>query len=144
MKNDLDANLNHRLAIVVSLQKRLMYRVILDQNIPVSPDHWTLLHYLSKTDGLTLSELALLSSKEVAFVGRLIDGLTKLGYARKELLSQNECKVYLTDEGKEIQEKIARSRSEASVKMLHGISDEQQEMMVELLRTIERNILNEL
>lgn len=146
MNTELDRNINHRLAIISSLAKRLIFRVISESGLSITPDQWSLLYYLWKKDGLTIGEIAQYSKKDFANVTRIVDKLLRDGYVKKEkdMSDKRSWRVFILPQAIEIKETVQKMQHETMQQSLAGISSTEQEFLLDILTRMESNITEQL
>lgn len=142
MNYNLDESLGHNISILSALLKRQVFRIIAENELPITPDQWVILYYLWQKDGLSISELAVKSKKDFANLTRIIDKLVKLGYVvkRKDNADSRKTIVYVLPHAETIRHKIETCWEDATNTIEKGISVEEQRMMIDLIRRIERNV----
>lgn len=146
MDYNLDKSLGHNIPILASLLKRQIFRIIAENDLPITPDQWVILYYLWEKDGLSISELAIKAKKDFANVTRIIDKLVKLGYVSKRKDNEDSRKtiVYILPHAETIRVKIEACWNDATQVIIDGISIEEQEIMLDLIRRMEKNVLKRL
>lgn len=144
--SNIEKNVNHRLATVATLAKRLVYRNIADAKLNITPDQWTILHYLWEEDGLTIGELVRQTKKDFANIMHITNILVREEYLKKEKDKHDKrCyRVYLLPKAKNIRPSIEIIHDKTLSATLKGISQEEQELFLSLLSRLENNIFDEL
>lgn len=144
MTFDLEATVNHRIATVALLQKRLIFKIIAGNNLDITPEQWTILYYLWQKGGWTIGELAESSRKDFANTTRIVHKLVAMGYAEKRKNSSDNrvYNVYPTPEGESLKNRIEQCWQESRNISLRGISQEEQDTLVHLLSKVEANVLS--
>lgn len=122
--------LEDSLGFLVSMAGRSLsnsvQRTFYEHDLNVTTEHWTILVLLWNQNGLTQLELAERTGKDQASVSRLIQNMLnrELIYRRKDSVD-NRCKrIYLTEVGKEQQEKLMELVQKVLVKATEGIAKE--------------------
>lgn len=143
MENKLDANLNHRIAILSGLIKRQVYRIIADEGINITPEQWSVLSYLWDENGLTIGEIALRSRKDFANITRIVDKLQKQDYIYKKKNEKDgrSYLVYYTEKADNIKNRIEKCQNRSSDISLNGISTEEQRYIIDIIDRMEKNSL---
>ncbi len=146
MISELDKNINHRMAVIAALAKRLIYKSLNDEGLEITPDQWALLYYLWAEDGLTVGEIAGLSKKDFSNVTRIIDKLVRDGYVEKrnDIRDKRSFRVFLRPKANAIRERVEKVRNKTMSESISGISSEDQEFLLEILRVMEANISRQL
>lgn len=146
MKYNLENLVNHRIAMLAFLLKRQVVRVIARNGLAITPEQWVVIYHLWAANGLTISEVAKLSRKDIANATRIIDKLEKMGYVSK---SRNEKDsrsfiIYALPKAEEIKDNVHKCWKESVDMALDGISESEQEYLLRLLDKIEKNVLKNL
>lgn len=143
---DLDNSVTHRIAIVASLARRLAYRSIGEKKIEITPDQWTILYYLWKKDGLSISEIVSVTKKNFPNVTRIVEKLVELGYVekRKDEIDKRSYRIYLLPKSEKIRNAVDAIHQHALECSVNGLSVHEQEVLLQLLNRIENNIFAEL
>lgn len=144
MENDLDNKVNHRIAIVSSLLKRQIYRIIADKKIEITPDQWVILNYLWETNGLSIGELAVKSKKDFANVTRIIEKLHKQNYVTKEKSKEDGRSnlVFYTEKAAEIKSTVEECQRHSLEISLKNVSLKEQKTILAILEKIEKNSID--
>lgn len=146
MNIDLDTNINHRLATVAAQNKRLVFRVIAEQGLSITPDQWTVLHYLWKKDGLTIGELVTHTKKDFANVTRVVERLVRDGYIQK-LQNPDDHRsycVFVLPKANEIKDAVQNVFHIMVTLSLKDLSETEQNFLLEILAKIENNVEKQL
>ncbi|WP_416150345.1 MarR family winged helix-turn-helix transcriptional regulator [Salipaludibacillus sp. HK11] len=101
-------------------------RVFSEHGFNVTTEHWTILVQLWNQDGLSQLELAERTGKDQASVSRLIQNMLnrELIYRRKDPVDARCKRIYLTEIGKEQQEKLMELVTITLIKATEGIAEE--------------------
>ncbi len=144
MKNKLDRQINHRLAILSGLIKRQVYRIISDEGINITPEQWTILSYLWEEDGLTIGEIVSRSRKDFANVTRIIGKLEKQEYVKKKKNKEDRrsYRVYCTEKSNEIKPGTLKCQQRSLEISLNGISGADQQKLLQIIERMEKNSLD--
>jgi DNA-binding MarR family transcriptional regulator len=134
------------MAIVAGQTKRLVYRVIAESGLTITPDQWTVLYYLWKEDGLTMGELAACMKKDFANVTRVVELLVRDGYIKKVRNSEDKrsYRVFIQPKVNGIQAAIENVFQIMETLSLKGISKDEQKVMLGILARIESNVIEQL
>ena len=108
----------------------------------VTPPQWGVLVALWEQDGLSLSELAKRSFFDGPTMTGIVDRLEKANLVerRRDSSDRRVISVYLTEEGRTLQEQLPTLSDEANQEALAGLSDEETERFVATLRKIIANL----
>lgn len=111
-------------------------------NLNLTVEQWRILFYLWQTDGINQQELAKRANKEKSTMTRQIDVLEKKGFIfRQNALQDKRNKLlFLTEEGKKIEEKalsIAQSITESAEE---GINEKELAVFKKVMNQIIKNI----
>lgn len=100
---------------------------------------------LSLTDGLYQTQIANILGKDRPNITRMIDVLESKGFIRREkdISNRRILKVYLTDKGKQKADIAKPLKDKMNATQYKGMSDAEILTLVELLRKVRKNIINE-
>ena len=146
MDMNFETNINHQLAVVACQTKRLVYRVIAESGLSITPDQWTVLYYLWKEDGLTMGELAAYTKKDCANVTRVVELLVRDGYIKKVKSSTDKrsFRVFKLPKMDAIQSAVENVFQTMATLSLEGISEKEQNFFLNVLTRIEDNVIKQL
>lgn len=146
MEYNLDNLVNHRIATLAVLLKRQVIRIIAKNELEITPDQWVIIYYLWQENGLTVSEIANRSKKDIANATRIIDKLEKMGYVnkRKNDKDNRSFNIYVLPKAEEIKDKVHNCWKESLELALEGISESEQQYLLRIIDKIEINVLNNL
>lgn len=112
--------------------------------LDLSPGQPKVLSRLLKQEGYLQKELAGLCGVEPATMTVLLNAMEKKGMIRKETShvsgGKRAFRIYLTDEGRALAEKVDRIIQEVQETALAGFSEEEKEMLVSLNARIVENL----
>ena len=97
---------------------------------------------LSLIDGILICELAVYANVQQSTLTRALEALDKTGLIRR-VQDENESRatrLFITDAGREVYERLWPHMSKASDAMFKGINDTERRAFVASLQTILRNI----
>ncbi|WP_227935430.1 MarR family winged helix-turn-helix transcriptional regulator [Alkalihalobacillus deserti] len=126
----LEYRLEDSLGFLVAMAGRSLsnsvQRTFSEHGYNVTPEHWAILVLLWNQDGLTQLELAERTGKDQASMSRLIQNMLnrELIYRKKDSVDARCKRIYLTEIGKEQQEKLMDLVQTTLVKATEGIADE--------------------
>lgn len=143
MKNVLDQQINHRIAILAGLLKRQIYRIIAEEQLDITPEQWVVLSYLWEENGLSIGTIAQRSRKDFGNVTRIIDKLSKQQYVTKKRSKEDarSTLIYYTDKAMGIKSKVEQCQQRSLNISLAGVSAEEQELLLRLINRMEKNSL---
>ncbi len=143
MEYKLENSVNHRVAILATLLKRQIYRIIAANKLEITPDQWVILYNLWQENGLTVGEIASRTNKDFANATRIVDKLEKMGYVSKEKNHKDNrsTHVYILPKSDYVKEKIILCWIEATEVALTGIDENEQQALLNTISKIESNVL---
>lgn len=146
METDLENIVNHRIAMLASLAKRQIFKIIAENNLDITPEQWVVMHFLWKENGLSIGEIARKSKKDFANVTRIVERLAKMGYVtkRKSKKDGRSFNVFILPKADEIRNDIEKCWKQASETALNGITDSEQQYLIDIFDKIEKNIMGNL
>ncbi|MBU3156501.1 MarR family winged helix-turn-helix transcriptional regulator [Clostridium estertheticum] len=108
----------------------------------ITHEQWIILSCLKDNDGCIQKELAEKIDKDKAAITRLVDALEKRKLIKRECNANDRrvFLVYLTEEGRNIQEKLAPLSEVSSNQALKGLSEEETKQLKLLLIKILSNL----
>ena len=126
---------------VSSAINRKLLRNFRANNIEVTPEQWTVLIFLWKKDGVTQQELCNATFKDKPSMTRLIDNMERqhLVVRISDKRDRRTNLVYLTKDGKELEERAFVIANQTLKEALQGISAEEISVAQEVLRKIFQN-----
>lgn len=112
----------------------------------LSRAQWSILAILSNHEGLSQSQISLELEIEKSTAGRLIDQIEKSGWIERRPIPGDRrlWSIHLTDQARQLLVEIERVILHAREDMLRGLSEEQQNTLTELLRTVKLNLADAL
>lgn len=146
MEYNLDNLINHRIAMLAVLLKRQVIRIIAKNELEITPDQWIIIYYLWQENGLTVSEIANRSKKDIANATRIIDKLEKMGYVNKRRNDKDNrsFNIYVLPKAEAIKDKVHNCWKESLELALKGISESEQQYLLKIIDKIETNVLKDL
>lgn len=144
MNDGLNRSVNHRIAITTGLLRRMIFRIIAESGVDITPDQWSILNCLWGNDGLTIKEIVTKSRKDFANVTRMIEKLEKSGYVTKVKNKKDgrSSLVYLTEKAYEAKPIIENCWKSSIPITLNGVSEIECDIVLKVLFKIEENILD--
>ena len=121
---------------------RYLSKLMREQNLPITPEQFSVLSYLWQQDGLQQTELATCTDRNRANVTRIIDILEREGIVerRDDENDRRVFRIYLTDKGKSLRELTAKCAEQSIVDSLQGLTKEEIDTCVKVLRKIKSNV----
>ena len=121
---------------------RYLSRLMKEQNLPITPEQFSVLSYLWQQDGLQQTELATCTDRNRANVTRIIDILEREGIVerRDDENDRRVFRIYLTDKGKSLRELTAKCAEQSIVDSLRGLTKEEIDTCVKVLLKIKSNV----
>ena len=118
-------------------QKRLK-----DAGFTITIDQWLVLKAIEENDTFTQQQVAEIVFKDVASVTRIIEMLVKAGYLSRDFhpTDRRRFDLQLTQEGKELIEKLKPYTKDNRAKALEGVSQQEIKALQETLHKIINNV----
>ena len=142
---DAEENWDQRLGFLMHDVSRLRRNVFNEFMKPlgVTRSQWWVLAHLSRTDGMTQSELAHVLDLGKAALGGLIDRLEGSGLIerRPDDSDRRVKRVYLVPAGTRLVSEMRRASDDMSERILHGLAHEDRLALAEMLSQVKRNLL---
>ncbi len=116
------------------------------QPLGLSRAQWSVLAILSNHEGVSQSQISHELEIEKSTAGRLIDQVEKSGWIERRPIPGDRrlWSIHLTDQARQLLVEIERVILHAREDMLRGLSEEQQNTLTELLRTVKLNLADAL
>jgi len=147
MKNDsLESNINHRMAVISSLAKRLIQRTIRSAGLGITSDQWFILTHLWHKDGLSIGEISEHTQKEISNITRIVEKLERDGYVekRRDEADKRSWRVFLLPKADTIKNTVRQLQHQTMHGSLEGISEQQQQTLLKLLDRMEKNVVSQI
>lgn len=124
-------------------QKSYFNYVCAKQNLGVSYDQWLVLEQVMIKQGINQSDISKLIGKEPASISRIISYLEKSELIVKVNNEKNKRanKIYLTHNGYDVSEKIAKIYAECLQKQFKGVYEREVSLIREILQRVNQNKL---
>ncbi len=121
---------------------RHLSKLMKEQNLPITPEQFSVLSHLWQKDGLQQTELALCTNRNRANVTRILDILEREGIVerRDDDSDRRVFRIYLTNKGKSIREATAKCAEQSIKDSLKGLSKEEIDTCVKVLLKITDNV----
>jgi DNA-binding MarR family transcriptional regulator len=129
-----EENQNHpRVGVGYLVNKTALYfkitvlQLFKEKSFEVTPEQLGILFFLSKEDGMYQRQLAKISLKDRPNITRLIDILEQRNFVYRETDSSNKriIKVFITESGKNVVEKVYPHLIEINQQATQGISEDE-------------------
>ncbi len=139
---DLDKSINNTIAYASTLLRRQIFLLFKKNKVDITPDQWMVLYYLWRQDGLNLGELAQKTNKDNANITRIVNRMEKQGLLRKvgDGTDKRFFYIHLTDKANTIKGKVYESILKSTDICAKGLSKEEQEFLLVLLKKIISNM----
>ncbi len=110
----------------------------------LTPEHWAVLSVLWETDGLQQAELADFVGKDRPNITRILDLLESNGFVRREADPKDRRvrRVFLTDQGRKMQDKLTPMAADFLQKALAGVSQADFNAFIRVNQQIEKNMVS--
>ena len=116
------------------------------QPLGLSRAQWSVLAILSNHEGVSQSQISQELEIEKSTAWRLIDQVEKSGWIERRPIPGDRrlWSIHLTDQARQLLVEIERVIMHAREDMLRGLSEEQQNTLTDLLRTVKLNLADAL
>lgn len=121
---------------------RQIYREFRKVGLDITPEQWTVLSFLWRQDGMSQQALCDATFKDKPSMTRLVDNLAKQGLVERRIAPKDRRSnlVFLTEKGRNIEEKANIAVNQTMQYALKGIDGEGIGLMRQLLRIVFNNI----
>ncbi|MDU1909934.1 MarR family winged helix-turn-helix transcriptional regulator [Fusobacterium sp.] len=141
-----DYNLQKSLGFKLELASRLttgnFSKKLKEDKFLITPEQWGVINFLLHEDGLTQNQISKLVGKDHTCVSRLIENLIKKNIVKK--IPDPDDKrinlIYLTEEGKKIQNNVVPTVKENLHKVFFNVTDEEKIIFSKVLDKIIKNL----
>jgi DNA-binding MarR family transcriptional regulator len=108
----------------------------------LTPEQAGIIRRLGEQEGISQKELSIRMAKDQTNITRLLDQLEKKSLVRRGTNNEDRRSflAYLTEAGKEMNEKIILIESEIMEIVFKGLSDERKNLLKEVIEEISENI----
>ncbi|HLP94905.1 MAG TPA: MarR family transcriptional regulator [Saprospiraceae bacterium] len=137
-------SLGRILGVAHTAMFRHLGKLMKEQNLPITPEQFSVLSHLWQKDGLQQSELALCTNRNRANVTRIIDILEREGIVERKD-DENDRRVFrihLTTKGKSLREVTAKCAEQSIKDSIKGLTKEEIETCTKVLLKIQSNLKN--
>ena len=140
---------SHRGAGFLLTDSARLLRKLIDrrlQPLGLSRAQWSVLAILANHEGVSQSQISQELEIEKSTAGRLIDQVEKSGWIERRPIPGDRrlWSIHLTDQARQLLVEIERVILHAREEMLRGLTEEQQNTLTDLLRTLKANLSNAL
>lgn len=143
MKENRSNVFEHSAGFNLGLTYRKMSQLFTNRLKPydITPEQWTVLYCIRVKDGMIQKEIAELASKDKPTTTRILDVLEAKGliYKKAGEADRRSFLVYLTDKGRDVAAQTETIEHQAVQDATAGISEDEYEHLLELLRRIGAN-----
>jgi DNA-binding MarR family transcriptional regulator len=121
---------------------RYLSKLMKEQNLPITPEQFSVLSYLWQKDGLQQSELANCTNRNRANVTRVVDILEREGIVerRDDENDRRVFRIFLTAKGKSLRDATASCARQTIEDALNGLSKEETDTCTRVLLKIKSNV----
>lgn len=121
---------------------RYLSKLMKEENLPITPEQFSVLSHLWQKDGLQQTELALCTNRNRANVTRILDILERENILerRDDENDRRVFRIYLTEKGKSLREITAKCAEKAIKDSLEGLSKEEIDTCIKVLLKIKKNV----
>lgn len=140
MKYDLDESLGF--IINRTNQKLVNYFTRRLRPYGITPEQWGVLNRLWEKDGIPQKDIAELTIKDQTTLTRILDKLERKGLVKRQTSSSDRrvFLIYLTDEGRDFENRLVPIANEVLGNALEGLSEQETEQLKTLLNRILWNV----
>ncbi|WP_305072756.1 MarR family winged helix-turn-helix transcriptional regulator [Propionivibrio sp.] len=136
---------SHRGAGFLLTDSARLLRKLIDrrlQPLGLSRAQWSVLAILSNHEGVSQSQISHELEIEKSTAGRLIDQVEKSGWIERRPIPGDRrlWSIHLTSQARQLLVEVESVILHAREEMLRGLSDEQQELLTDLLQTVKSNL----
>lgn len=113
-----------------------------ENNVSLTAEQWGIINFLLEKDGLNQNQIGKLINKDHTCVSRLVDTLIKKGIVEKRNSPEDKRinLIYLTKEGKSIQNSVVQTVEHSLDKVFLGVTEEEKEIFSFVLDKIIKNL----
>jgi DNA-binding MarR family transcriptional regulator len=117
------------------IENRLRYNFE-NENIPITPQQWSVLTYLWNKDGIPQQKIANVFSKDKTSMTRLLNNMEKNNFIiRKQGVKDKRNKnIFLTEKSKRLKEKSIKVAEETLAEIIDGIDSQDLKMSKQTLK----------
>jgi MarR family transcriptional regulator for hemolysin len=121
---------------------RHLSKLMKAQNLPITPEQFSVLSHLWQKDGLQQTELALCTNRNRANVTRILDILERerIVERRDDAIDRRVFRIYLTDKGKSLREATAKCAEQSIKDSLKDLTKDEIDTCMKVLLKIKSNV----
>lgn len=121
---------------------RYLSKLMKEENLPITPEQFSVLSHLWQKDGLQQTELALCTNRNRANVTRILDILERESIIerRDDPNDRRVFRVYLTEKGKSLREATAKCAQQSIKDSLKGLTKDEIDICIKVLLKIKSNV----
>lgn len=120
--------------------KSALHRAFKDKGFDITPEQWGILRVLWEDEGLSQREVGDRLFKDKPNITRLLDVLERKKLIFRQPTDRRRYSVFLTKEGKKVQEEMLATVLEMQEKALHALTKSDLETLKNLLNVIYGNL----
>lgn len=126
----------------MKLLEHKVEEIMAENSIDLNRMQFIVLRYIGDSDGLSQNDLAFFANRDKSTLTRMMNTLIKKGYIHREVCEKDKRRklVTLTVQGKEIINKAIPHFKKLVQLMEEGISKEEKETTIKVLKKIQSNI----
>jgi DNA-binding MarR family transcriptional regulator len=134
---DIEDSIALRLSNTLNALRKSFNKEIKEFNI--SSEQYAVLNLINKKE-VTPTEISQIFNKDKAAITRFINSLEKKGFVKKKSIDKRSYKLFITEKGKEVLEKVDKKAAKFRKKIDSNISKEEIECLFEVFDKIEKVI----
>jgi DNA-binding MarR family transcriptional regulator len=121
---------------------RHLSKLMKEQNLPITPEQFSVLSHLWQKDGVQQSELALCTNRNRANVTRILDILERESIVerRDDANDRRVFRIYLTEKGKSLRDATAKCAEQTIIDSLKGLTKDEIDTCIKVLLKIKSNV----
>jgi DNA-binding MarR family transcriptional regulator len=121
---------------------RHLSKLMKEQNLPITPEQFSVLSHLWQKDGVQQSELALCTNRNRANVTRILDILERESIVerRDDAKDRRVFRIYLTEKGKSLRDATAKCAERTIKDSLKGLTKDEIDTCIKVLLKIKSNV----
>ena len=121
---------------------RHLSKLMKEQNLPITPEQFSVLSHLWQKDGVQQSELALCTNRNRANVTRILDILERESIVerRDDAKDRRVFRIYLTEKGKSLRDATAKCAEQTIQDSLKGLTKDEIDTCIKVLLKIKSNV----
>ncbi len=141
-KFEFDKSFGRRLGVAHTTLFKHLSKLMKEQNLPITPEQFSLMTHLWKQDGCSQQELAVLTNRDRANVTRILDILEReeMVERRDDKADRRIFKIFLTKKGKELKTDTAAVAKQAIKDATKGITASDLEVCMKVLKKTIENL----